>query len=69
MKTIWLGAIILAAVTGAAWGQALDLSGLDKLEAKAKEVNNVTLDKNLLHLAGGVPVRRRQGPADRQIDR
>jgi hypothetical protein len=31
----------------------LDLSGLDKLEAKAKEVNNVTLDQNLLKLAGG----------------
>lgn len=53
MKTTWMaGAIITAAVTGAAWGQALDLSGLDKLEAKAKEVNNVTLDRNLLHLAG-----------------
>jgi hypothetical protein len=54
MKTTWtVGVIFCAAVTGAAWGQALDLSGLDKLEAKAKEVNNVTLDQNLLKLAGG----------------
>jgi hypothetical protein len=58
MKTM-VGAIIFAAVTGAAWGQnpqpagALDLSSLDKLEAKAKEVNNVTLDRDLLKLAGG----------------
>jgi len=55
MKTGWMaGAIILAAVTGAAWGQptpALDLSSLDKLEDKAKEVNVVTLDQNLLHAA------------------
>ncbi len=54
MKTKWMvGAIITAAVTGTAWGQALDLSSLDKLEGKAREVNNVTLDKNLLHLASG----------------
>jgi hypothetical protein len=52
------GAIILAAATGAAWAQArtgaLDLSSLDKLEDKAKEVNVVTLDQNLLKLAGVV---------------
>jgi len=57
MNTRWMvGGIILAAVTGAAWGQSsggLDLSSLDKLEAKAKEVNNVTLDENLLKLASG----------------
>ena len=57
MKTRWMvGAIILAAATGVAWGQAhpaLDLSSLDKLEAKAKEINIVTLDQNLLRLAGG----------------
>jgi len=51
--TCMVGAIIVAAATGAAWGQALDLSSLDKLEAKAKEVNVVTLDQNLLKLAGG----------------
>jgi len=53
MKTVMVGAIMFAAVTGAAWGQGLDLSGLDKLADKAKEVNNVTLDQNLLRLAGG----------------
>ena len=51
--TLKMGAILLAAATGAAWGQALDLSSLDKLEDKAKEVNSVTLDKNMLHLAAG----------------
>jgi hypothetical protein len=51
--TLRVGAILLAAVTGPAWGQMLDLSGLDKLEARAKEVNNVTLDENLIKLAGG----------------
>jgi len=56
MKTGWMaGAIILAAAAGTAWGQAktgaLDLSSLDRLEDKAKEVNVVTLDQNLLHLA------------------
>jgi hypothetical protein len=59
MKTGWMaGAIILAAATGTAWGQqrtgALDLTSLDKLEDKAKEVNVVTLDQNLLRLAGVV---------------
>jgi len=50
-----LGAIIFSATAGAVWGQTgppLDLSSLDKLEAKAKEVNVVTLDQNLLKLAG-----------------
>jgi hypothetical protein len=54
MKTWRVGAIILAAVTGAAWGQALDLSSLDKLGDKAKESNIVTLDQSLLRLVGGV---------------
>ena len=53
MKTTWVGVIALAAVTGAAWGQALDLSSLDKLDAKSKESNIVTLDQNLLKLAAG----------------
>jgi Domain of unknown function (DUF4252) len=51
MKTM-VGVILCAAVTGAAWGQALDLSSLDKLGDKAKESNIVTLDQNLLKLAG-----------------
>ena len=53
MKTRWAGVLIAAAVTGAAWGQALDLSSLDKLEDKAREANTVTLDQNLLKLAAG----------------
>ena len=51
MKTRWVGVIIAAAVTGAAWGQALDLSSLDKLDAKSKESNVVTLDQNMLKFA------------------
>jgi hypothetical protein len=54
MKTTWvLGAILCTAVTGTAWGQALDLSSLDKLGEKAKEVNTVTLDQGMLKLASG----------------
>ncbi|MGA2182685.1 MAG: DUF4252 domain-containing protein [Bryobacteraceae bacterium] len=53
MKTTWVGVIICAAVTGAAWGQALDLSSLDKLGDKAKESNIVTLDQGMLKLAAG----------------
>jgi len=58
MKTGWMaGAIILAAAVGTAWGQAktgaLDLSSLDKLDDLAKEATVVTLDQNLLKLAGG----------------
>ena len=53
MNTWRVGAILFSAVTAAAWGQTLDLSSLDKLGDKAKEVNTVTLDQNLLHLAAG----------------
>jgi hypothetical protein len=44
--------VILAAVSGlCAWSQSLDLSSLDKLAAKAKEVNRVSCDKNQLQMA------------------
>lgn len=37
-------ALIITILTAGAFGQSLDLSGLDKLESKAKGVNTVSLD-------------------------
>lgn len=52
-------ALIIPFVAVAGWGQTLDLSTLDKLASKAKEVNTVTLDAgqirgalNLLGMSG-----------------
>lgn len=43
--------VLLMAISGAcAWPQSLDLSSLDKLAAKAKEVHKVSLDKNQLQM-------------------
>jgi uncharacterized pyridoxal phosphate-containing UPF0001 family protein len=50
-KFVWLAALF----AGFAWCQSIDFSALDKLEAKAKEVNRVTLDgkqlKGLMQMA------------------
>ena len=43
-RVVWLGIVF----AGVGWCQTLDLSSLDKLEAKAKEVNRVTLDDKQL---------------------
>jgi Domain of unknown function (DUF4252) len=43
--------IVLMAMSGVcAWPQSLDLSSLDKLAAKASEVNKVSLDKDQLQM-------------------
>jgi hypothetical protein len=46
--------LIALAVAGAALGQQLDLSRLDGLSAKAKQVANVDLDSEKLKLASGL---------------
>jgi hypothetical protein len=43
--------VVLMAISGVcAWSQSLDLSSLDKLAAKASEVNKVSLDKDQLQM-------------------
>jgi hypothetical protein len=44
-------AALLVCSAACVWSQALDLSSLDKLKAKAKEVNIVSLDENQLRAA------------------
>jgi hypothetical protein len=46
-RLVWVAIVSV----GCVWGQSLDLSSLDKLEAKAKSVNRVTLDGNQLRAA------------------
>ncbi|HUJ20577.1 MAG TPA: DUF4252 domain-containing protein [Bryobacteraceae bacterium] len=50
MKTLW-SLVLCVALAGGGYGQALELKHLDRLEAKANDVADVTLDGALLKLA------------------